>query len=100
MRYIVVCVDGREEVPDGMNVRIPTQFKAWKKLYAITQSTILFAIERSLWQQNSIQKEVKALGYQLKLGYKSKVKQNIWVLPDALTAMKVRERENAYKFAC
>jgi hypothetical protein len=85
---------GTEEAPDAKD---GAQFKAWRKQHGIARSTILHAMEWSLQPQYGIQKDAKVLWDQLKEDYKSKVKANVWALGDEMSAVKLRDCENAPK---
>jgi len=56
-------------------------------------------MERSLQQQYGVEKDAKALWDQLKEDYKSKVKLNVWALPDQMSAVKLRHCENVQEYA-
>jgi len=60
-KQVLSIVDGTEEAPADA-----IELKAWKKQHAITWSTILLAMERSLQQQYGVQKDPNALWDQLK----------------------------------
>jgi len=95
-KQVLGIVDGTEEAPDAKD---GTEFKAWNKQHGIARSTVLLAMERSLQQQNGVQKDAKALWDQLKEDYKSKVKLNVWALQDEMAAVKLRDCENVQEYA-
>ena len=95
-KQVVGIVDSTEKAPDGKD---GTEFNAWKKQHGIARSTILFAMERSLQQQDGVQKNAKAWWNQLKENYKSKVKLNVWALRDEMAAVKLRDCDNVQEYA-
>ena len=95
-KQVLGIVDGTEEAPDAKDAM---EFEAWKKWHGIAWSTILHMMERSLQQLYGVLTDAKALWDQLKEDYKSKVKLNVWALPDQMSAVKLRHCENVQEYA-
>ena len=95
-KQVLGIVDGTEEAPDAKD---GTELETWKKQHGIARLTILLAMERSLQPQYGVQNEVKALRDQLKEDNKSKVKLNVWVLQDEISAVKLRHCQNVQEYA-
>jgi hypothetical protein len=55
---VLSIIEGTDKALDAKD---RTEFKAWKKQEGIARSTILLAMERSLQQQDGVQKDQKAL---------------------------------------
>jgi len=95
-KQILGIVDGTEEAPDAKD---STEFKAGHKQHGIARSTILLAMEQSLQQQYSVQKDTKALWDHLKKDYKSMVKLKVWALRGEMSAVRLSDYENVQEYS-
>jgi hypothetical protein len=93
-KQVVGIVDSTDEAPDVKNVKNTTEFEAQTKQHGIAWSTILLAMERTLQQQNGVQKHAKPLWDQLKGGYTSKVKLNVWASEAQMAAVRLGDCDN------
>jgi hypothetical protein len=93
-KQVVGIVDSTDKAPDVKNVKNTTEFEAQMKQHGIAWSTILLAMERTLQQQIGVQKNTKPLWDQLKVGYTSKVKLNVWALEDQMAAVRLGDCDN------